>query len=363
MPAGLKVGLVAGLAVAVGFVLWAVNQSGDATKTELPFDSSVKRGDSKTQLAQDVAKSFNNAGSTDRTPIATIPPRNAPKKAVDSHNQPAVANRQPESPTRSGNRSINPGALDPKPPARESGEQVPAPKRRDTAAPEIPSAAGDDPAAHGARKPNTIGAAQPGDQPLEPKVGGTKPETKTTNSGETITTPKPAANDPPKAPEQRRTVPSPPATPGQTVHAVVQQDTLTFIAAQYYTDENLWPAIKLANPGIDENKLRIGQKIVVPTEAEAKRMLARQASGGAPKTPATDAPARTPQPVASGSTSGTGSLGDLIYVVESDDSLIKIARKVLGDGNRWKEIFELNKDQLASADQIQVGMKLKMPKK
>ena len=36
------------------------------------------------------------------------------------------------------------------------------------------------------------------------------------------------------------------------------------------------------------------------------------------------------------------------YTVKSGDSLRKIAQKQLGDGNRWKEIYELNKDTVGS---------------
>ncbi len=50
------------------------------------------------------------------------------------------------------------------------------------------------------------------------------------------------------------------------------------------------------------------------------------------------------------------------YVVQSGDHLYKIAQKHLGDGDRYPEIIALNKDQLANPSQLQVGMKLKLPK-
>ncbi|HML76294.1 MAG TPA: LysM peptidoglycan-binding domain-containing protein [Anaerohalosphaeraceae bacterium] len=50
------------------------------------------------------------------------------------------------------------------------------------------------------------------------------------------------------------------------------------------------------------------------------------------------------------------------YVVQSGDHLYKIAQKHLGNGDRYPEIIALNKDQLSNPSQLQVGMKLKLPK-
>src|SRR5512143_2337107 len=50
-----------------------------------------------------------------------------------------------------------------------------------------------------------------------------------------------------------------------------------------------------------------------------------------------------------------------IYEVVSGDNLTKIAKKFYGDGNKYKQIFEANKDQLADPDKIKVGQKLKIP--
>jgi nucleoid-associated protein YgaU len=43
--------------------------------------------------------------------------------------------------------------------------------------------------------------------------------------------------------------------------------------------------------------------------------------------------------------------------------LTKIAANWLDDGNRWREIYELNRDKLSSPDRLLVGMKLKLPPK
>jgi hypothetical protein len=50
-----------------------------------------------------------------------------------------------------------------------------------------------------------------------------------------------------------------------------------------------------------------------------------------------------------------------VYVVRSGDSLSKIAREVYGDGSRWPEIFEANKDKLSDPGRIYPGQELRIP--
>ncbi|HBN07428.1 MAG TPA: hypothetical protein DD435_01865 [Cyanobacteria bacterium UBA8530] len=49
------------------------------------------------------------------------------------------------------------------------------------------------------------------------------------------------------------------------------------------------------------------------------------------------------------------------YTIQSGDTLWKIAQKLLGDGKRWKEIYELNKDAIANPNVIKAGHTLKLP--
>jgi nucleoid-associated protein YgaU len=49
------------------------------------------------------------------------------------------------------------------------------------------------------------------------------------------------------------------------------------------------------------------------------------------------------------------------YVVQEGDSLWRIAAERLGDGSRYKAISELNADILKDADNLVVGMRLKLP--
>ena len=50
-----------------------------------------------------------------------------------------------------------------------------------------------------------------------------------------------------------------------------------------------------------------------------------------------------------------------VYVVKSGDSLSKIAKERLGDGSRWPEIFEANKDKIKDPNLIYPGQELQIP--
>ena len=51
------------------------------------------------------------------------------------------------------------------------------------------------------------------------------------------------------------------------------------------------------------------------------------------------------------------------YTVKAGDTLSVIAKKVYGDAAAYNDIYEANKDILASADDIKVGQELKIPPK
>ena len=49
------------------------------------------------------------------------------------------------------------------------------------------------------------------------------------------------------------------------------------------------------------------------------------------------------------------------YTVKSGDTLSKIAKEHLGDGNSYMDIFNANRDQLTDPDKIKPGQVLKIP--
>jgi nucleoid-associated protein YgaU len=52
---------------------------------------------------------------------------------------------------------------------------------------------------------------------------------------------------------------------------------------------------------------------------------------------------------------------DRTYTVVAGDSLSKISKKFYGSPNKWKQIFEANKDVIKNPDLIHPGQKLKIP--
>lgn len=71
-------------------------------------------------------------------------------------------------------------------------------------------------------------------------------------------------------------------------------------------------------------------------------------SGGSSTAPAATQPTST---IGSGKT----------YVVVKGDSLSKIAKREYGDANKWRTIYEANKDLIKDPDLIYPGQELKIP--
>jgi nucleoid-associated protein YgaU len=52
---------------------------------------------------------------------------------------------------------------------------------------------------------------------------------------------------------------------------------------------------------------------------------------------------------------------DRHYVVAEGDSLWKIAQRHYGDGERWRRIYEANRDLIKDPDRIYPGQQLRIP--
>jgi nucleoid-associated protein YgaU len=57
----------------------------------------------------------------------------------------------------------------------------------------------------------------------------------------------------------------------------------------------------------------------------------------------------------------TAAVAARTYTVKSGDTVSKIAKEHLGDGNAYMKIFEANRDQLKDPDMIKPGQVLKLP--
>ena len=62
-----------------------------------------------------------------------------------------------------------------------------------------------------------------------------------------------------------------------------------------------------------------------------------------------------------GGSSSTAPAGARTVTVKAGDSLSKIAKRELGDANKWKAIYEANKDKIKNPDLIHPGQELTIP--
>ena len=127
-------------------------------------------------------------------------------------------------------------------------------------------------------------------------------------------------------------------------YEVRRGDTLSGICAEYYGDAGLFPALQKAN-GLKNPDLVPGQTLSLPPRAALTSNSPQTAPPAQPEQPAPTETVRK----------------NRTYTVQKGDMLERIARRELGDGRRANEIFEMNRDQLSSPDDIQPGMVLKLP--
>lgn len=123
-------------------------------------------------------------------------------------------------------------------------------------------------------------------------------------------------------------------------HRVQPGDTFSQLAVRYYGSAGFTQFLIGANPQAgDPNRLAIGTIISIPPRPAPTESATARAS---------NQPGRT-------SSSRT-------YTVRSGDSFYAIARDVLGDASRWRELYELNK-KLVGGDpkSLQVGHVLQLP--
>ena len=132
---------------------------------------------------------------------------------------------------------------------------------------------------------------------------------------------------------------APKPKPAPVRHTVEQGDNFYSIARDHYGDDRYWTLIRDANPDANPNRLLVGQTLILPPKEEASAQATPTTT-----TPPTTTPALT-------------------YTVGAGDSLTSIARNVLGDGSRWREIYELNRDKLNDPDVLHEGVVLRMPEK
>jgi nucleoid-associated protein YgaU len=149
-----------------------------------------------------------------------------------------------------------------------------------------------------------------------------------------------------------------PGSSSGNTYTVQSGDNLTNIARKNGTTVS---ALKAANPSIDPNHLKVKQVINLPapgasTPSSSSPSLtpARSANRPAPSTPRSTTAARH-------SASNTTIAPGTSYKVKKGDTLRKISKAAYGDEKLWARIFRVNRGELASPNDLEPGMVLKIP--
>ena len=101
------------------------------------------------------------------------------------------------------------------------------------------------------------------------------------------------------------------------------------------------------------NLVYVGKSYVIPS-AGATAPAAEQATADRRQPPATEpGPFRAPPPSAPNT---------VWYTVKENDNLWRIAARELGDGNRWTQIKDVNRDVLKGGETVKANMRIRLPK-
>lgn len=120
-------------------------------------------------------------------------------------------------------------------------------------------------------------------------------------------------------------------------------DALSTLADKYLGSSARWQELLEANRDQLEKPtdLRAGMTLRLPGNSSPAVAAASESAVNAPS---------------AASRSGAGT-----YKVQSGDTLTSIAKRALGDGDRWQDIYKANRDKLPSPDALKVGQVLRLP--
>jgi nucleoid-associated protein YgaU len=199
-------------------------------------------------------------------------------------------------------------------------------------------------------KPNPF-AADESETSLPPVVATATPPANT--SPALAAEPESQAPAEPRPPTAVLAARSTASQPQSTEYVIESGDTLIAIAEEFFdtAGDDEVALILAANPhlGGDPDRIHAGQTIEIPVPS---RPLARSSAGddAAGGRVATAAAMEAPREEDS---------GPHYYTVRKNDSLSRIARRLLGDESRWKEIKRLN--GIEQSGRIYPGMVIKLP--
>ncbi|MFQ5430388.1 MAG: LysM peptidoglycan-binding domain-containing protein [Phycisphaerae bacterium] len=154
--------------------------------------------------------------------------------------------------------------------------------------------------------------------------------------------------------EPARVASRPPPEVWPKRHKIGNGDTLSDISKRYYATSLEVRRILKANPTVkDPRRLKIGDILVIPAPPAAPKSRPGATSTARPGTRAAGTvPAAKPPASASGRT----------YRVREGDTFYSIARRLLGSGARWEEVYKHNRSVVKNdPKRLRPGMVLDIP--
>lgn len=397
-----KWGLVLAIGVVAGFLIWQSSRPKEAKTMPFearpedlrrpsgsPFSREPARGDRETatlkppssaptqraRLADDARL---GAGDAMRD-LATGPDHRAPGERLQ------IRPEAPPSGANASERAVPPlGDLEHAP--GTPGNPSETPPRAGAAPPNDVARGGTTPEekAGAARNPTAAGGAAPPakDEPLVPRPGGASPL-----RNPAVATRKPA--EPAVNPAAGSGT-----APTGAAYVIQPGDTLISIAREKLGGDREWRRIQEANPGLTPERLLVGTTIKLPggaagsdpPRAAADSPPIRRTTPAAPPKTASDprvergsplvaekpappvrngtgAKPTTNAPTTQQKPSPAASPQRSTYVVGRGESLRTIAKNVLKDERRWREIYELNKARIKNPNVLFEGVELKLPER
>ncbi len=319
MRQGIKVLAVVGV-VAVGLGAWYVGSRGSSEKSNKPArpaEPVSPIGDNATVHLTDTRPP---AGETRATPSST------------DINSGVVASPPPVGPHGDEERSFRPPAIGTTDPVRPL-------------TPEPPS------------EPITAAPPQPADTtpPLAPTTPGEPvkhdPADHARTAAEIAATVLP---EPPKSSEETPATRPASGTPKIREHVIQAGETYSSLAVKYFGSAKYVSLITKANPGKDPRRLFVGAKVKIPEAPAGATVTSRPETAEAP----------TPKPALETVTEPLPPIPDgHAYKVQAGEGWYDLAKRFLGDGNRWPELYELNRERVAhNPHALRVGTVIEVPK-
>jgi LysM repeat protein len=157
---------------------------------------------------------------------------------------------------------------------------------------------------------------------------------------------------------------------GGVTYVVKEGDSFWTISQAHYGTPRFFRAIEQYNAARlpPSGSLRAGMKILLPDKATLQRAdspapatrtdsAVKAAAGASDASPTRRTPAKTEKkPATQEQTVPAG-----MYRVKSSDTLSTIAQRELGSASRWRELYELNRQQIDNPDRLRAGTLLRLP--